>query len=82
MPLGTGMGAAGRNGQRQAAECEDFEIRAGRSADDLSHGRQRQFRPQAYPRGAAAGQHAGGGAVIDIDEGADEMRPPREEAQR
>ena len=74
-PLGAGMDAPGRNGERQVAEGDDVEIDARAVGDDLLDGTEGQFRRQADGPCAAARQQFGRFRIVDIDQRPDIVRP-------
>ena len=76
------MGAARRNGERQAAEGEDLEVHIRRLRHDALHRGHRQFRRQAYGARAARRQQPRGRGIIDIHHRPDDMRGAVQHAER
>ena len=67
------MGAAGRYGERHAAEHHDFESHIRRIGGDPGDRTEGKFRRKTDAFRPALCQKARCGAVIDIDQGADEV---------
>jgi|GEM_PF-5239451 len=74
LALGTGMGAARRDGERHAAEGEDLEIDIGAVGNDPLDRGEGQFRRQANGSGAPARQQPRGRRIVDVDQRSDIVR--------